>query len=241
MMLVIIYGLLIFFTSLAGGLAPLILPNANESRLKLFVCLGAGLLLGMSLLHMIPEASELIPKTFGIWFLVGFLLLLVLERFVMVHACEEHGCHYHTVGLAAFAGLTIHGIIEGIALASSLVINGLGPLVLVAILSHKAPGSFTLTSILKLAGKSTKQIVLFVIGVSLSGPLGLLLAHLFLDAKDLGKPAGILLAVSAGRFLFISTCDLLPELHKTDTERGRRLTAFFVGIALSFLSGYFVG
>ena len=46
----------------------------------------------------------LVYLVFGAWMMAGFLLLLVLERFMMVHACEEHGCDYHTVGLAAFVG-----------------------------------------------------------------------------------------------------------------------------------------
>ena len=41
----------------------------------------AGLLLGMSFLHMLPEAAEMLPHTFAFWFLFGFLVLLVLERF----------------------------------------------------------------------------------------------------------------------------------------------------------------
>lgn len=233
------YALAIFSTAQIGGLLPLFFSRLHENALKLFVTFGAGLLLGMSLLHMLPEASELIPGKFGIWFLGGFLLLLVLERFIMVHACEEHGCNYHTVGLAAFAGLAIHGIIEGFALASSLLVSGLGPLVLVAILSHKAPAGFALTSILKLSGKTRNQIILFITGVSLSGPLGLLLAYFFLKSKHVEVTSGILLAISAGTFLYIAACDLLPELHKNDEERSKRLAAFFLGILVSLLSGFF--
>src|SRR5690349_567537 len=92
-----IYGALIFSTALTGGLLPLFMPNADEDKLKLFVSLGAGLLLGLAFMHMLPEASKLLPERFGAWFLVGFVLLMVLERFIMVHACEEHGCDYHTV------------------------------------------------------------------------------------------------------------------------------------------------
>lgn len=234
-----LYALAIFTTAQIGGLVPVFLTRLDENLLKLFVTFGAGLLLGMSLLHMLPEASHLIPNQFGIWFLAGFLILLVLERFIMVHACEEHGCNYHTIGLTAFLGLTIHGLIEGFALASSLLVSGLGPLVLVAILSHKAPAGFALTSILRLSGKTRNQIILFVTGVSLSGPVGLLLAHFLLKAEDVEVMSGVLLAISAGTFLYIAACDLLPELHKNDGEKSKRLVAFFFGIFLSLVSGLF--
>jgi zinc and cadmium transporter len=237
----LIYASLIFLTATAGGVLPLLMPNAREDRLKLFVSLGAGLLLGMAFLHIIPEASLLLPGSFGIGLLVGFLLLLVLERFVMVHACEEHGCDYHTIGMAAFAGLAVHGVIEGLALASSVMVSNIGPLVLVGILSHKAPAGFALTSLLKLAGKSNRRIIAFVLGVALSGPVGVMLAYLLLAKTHWQNSAGILLSVSAGTFLYISACDLLPELHRNDTEKFKRLTAFLGGLALAYVSGPLLG
>lgn len=236
-----IYSSLIFATALAGGVLPMLFTRAREDGLKLFVSLGAGLLLGMAFLHMLPEAAELVPHSFGSWFLVGFVLLLVLERFLMVHACEEHGCDYHTIGMAAFVGLTIHGVIEGFALASSIFVTQLGALILVAILAHKAPAGFALTSILKLSKKSSRQILYFVVGVALSGPLGMFLAYFILRNEKLPSTAGVLLAMSAGTFLYIAACDLLPELHRSNTEKFKRLGAFMIGIGISYLSVYLVG
>lgn len=234
----LLYGCSIFLASFSGCLVPLFVSTKRDHLLKLFVSLGAGLLLGMAFLHMLPESSHLLPRSFGPWFLAGFVLLLVLERFVMVHACEEGGCHYHTVGVAAFVGLAIHGLIEGIALGSSLVLPPLAFLVLVAILAHKGPSGFALTSILKLAGKSKKQIILFSVGVSLSGPLGLGLAFLFIQNQDYSFAAGALLALSAGTFVYIGACDLLPEIHRADGEKLKRLVVFLLGLALSFVSGF---
>jgi zinc and cadmium transporter len=232
------YGILIFLAALLGGVFPMWVSAKNENHLKLFISFGAGLLLSMAFLHMIPESFKLIPKSFGIWLLCGFCLLLFLERFIMVHACEEHGCHYHTVGMAAFVGLTIHGIIEGFALASSQMVANLGPLVLIAILSHKAPAGIALTSILKMSGKKSTQILGFVLGVALSGPLGIWLAYWILKSEHYTNTAGILLSVSAGTFLYIGACDLLPELHRTDGEKLKRLVSFCFGILISVLSGY---
>lgn len=233
-------GFLIFLAALTGGLLPLWIKSQNENLLKLFISFGAGLLLSMSFLHMIPEAFHLIPKTFGLWLLVGFCLLLFLERFIMVHACEEHGCHYHTVGIAAFMGLTIHGLIEGFALASSQIVTHLGFLVLIAILSHKAPAGIALTSILKMAGKKPSQILSFNLGVALSGPIGIFLAYWILKSQHYSQAAGILLSISAGTFLYIGACDLLPEIHRTDGEKIKRLISFCLGIFVSILSGYLV-
>lgn len=236
--LLALYAGSIFATALLGGILPLLIPTKNDHLLKLFVSLGAGLLLGMAFLHMLPESSHMVPHSFGMWFLAGFVVLLVLERFVMIHACDEHGCHYHTVGLTAFLGLAVHGMIEGLALGSSLVLPPLAVFVLVAILAHKAPSGFALASILKLAGKSNRQILLFSVGVALSGPLGLLLAYFFLRSQDYAPAAGALLALSAGTFLYISACDLLPELHRTGDDKVKRLIAFLLGLGICLASGY---
>ena len=235
-----LYAVLLFATALLGGGLPMLIPSIHDTKLKLYVCLGAGLLLGMAFLHMLPEAAELLPGRFGLWFLGGFVLLLVLERFLMVHPCEEHGCDYHTIGVAAFAGLTIHGVIEGLALASSIYVTELGPLVLVAILSHKAPQGFALTSILKMSTYSRTRIWLFLTGVAASGPLGILLGYLFMSTQPVPNAAGALLAMSAGTFVYIGACDLLPELHGKDLSASHgkftRLATFMVGIGLSLVS-----
>lgn len=236
----IFYSGAVFLTAVVGGIAPLIIPTRFQSHSHLFVCLGAGLLLGLAFLHMIPEAARLLPSAFGFWFLLGFLLLLVLERFLMVHPCEEHGCDYHTIGVAAFMGLTVHGVIEGLALASSLLVPQLGPLVLLAILAHTAPQGFALTSLLKMAGKSRRQILLFLIGVALSGPAGMVSGAFLLRANQLSDTTGILLAVSSGTFVYIGACDLLPELHRKTEDKFRRLAAFFIGIFLSATSGLLI-
>lgn len=235
-----LYSSLIFLAAFIGGIVPMWISTKNENHLKLFISFGAGLLLSMAFLHMIPESFKLLPRSFGIWLLTGFCLLLFLERFIMVHACEEHGCHYHTIGIAAFVGLTIHGLIEGFALASSQLVAHLGPLVLIAILSHKAPAGIALTSILKMSGKKPVQILGFILGVALSGPLGIFLAYWILKTEHYSNAAGILLSLSAGTFLYIGACDLLPELHRTDGEKIKRLISFILGIIISIASGYLI-
>lgn len=233
-----LYSGLVFLAALIGGSLPLFIRHKNEEMLKLFVSLGAGLLLGMALIHLLPEAHALIPKSFSKWFLAGFVLLLLLERFVMIHACEEDHCDYHTIGTTAFVGLAIHGFIEGMALGSSLLVAHLAPLILIAILAHKGPSTFTLTVLLRLAKRSKATLLFFIIGTALSGPAGIFTAYFLLKGRYHYELAGILLALSAGTFLYIAACDLIPELHRTNTHKYPRLVAFLVGIAFSFISIY---
>jgi ABC-2 type transport system ATP-binding protein len=88
---------------------------------------------------------------------------------------------------------------------------------------------------------SKGKIVAFGMGVSLSVPMGCFIAYRILEKGQLQNSAGILLAVSAGTFLYIAACDLLPELHRSDTEKMKRLFAFLFGLLIAFVSGPLMG
>lgn len=229
------YALAVFVASLIGGTYPLLQGQIPERKLKLAISLGAGLLLGMALLHLLPEAAHLNPSYFAVAFFLGFLVLFLLERFLMVHACEEHHCDFHTVGMAAFAGLAVHGVIEGVAIASALRLSTMAWFVLLAIAVHKVPASFTLTSLLQMARKPRSRILWFTVGVALASPFGVALGAYLLEGTDYAPLSGFLLGVSAGTFLYIAACDLLPQLHRTSDDKWPRLALFLLGVGLSLI------
>ncbi len=78
----------ILLGALAGGALPLF---SNVRRSDLLLSFSAGIMLGAAFLHMLPEAVEGAGGAAVPFVLVGFLLLYVLERFVLVHVCGEPG------------------------------------------------------------------------------------------------------------------------------------------------------
>jgi zinc and cadmium transporter len=74
--------------ALAGGALPLF---SNVRRSDLLLSFSAGIMLGAAFLHMLPEAVEGGGGAAVPFVLVGFLLLYLLERFVLVHLCAEPG------------------------------------------------------------------------------------------------------------------------------------------------------
>jgi len=70
------------------------------------------------------------------------------------HAHAGTGCDVHTMGLAAFVGLSLHTVVDGFALGAASSEQALGFLVFLAILAHKVPSSFSLSSILRGEGYS---------------------------------------------------------------------------------------
>ena len=81
-----IYCVLVVATSLAGGWL-LLLIHLNHTRLQMAVSFVAGLMLGIALLHFLPDASEhlqSLDKTVE-WMLGGFLSMFFVQRFFHFH------------------------------------------------------------------------------------------------------------------------------------------------------------
>jgi zinc and cadmium transporter len=234
----IIYSVLVMATGWTGAFLPFLVPRKSRegSRvLRLFISLGAGVLLGAAFLHLIPDAIASLGKPMGFWLLGGFLFLFFLETFTFSHPCEEGHCDYHKIGWVAFAGLGLHNLMNGVALGASASIPALGLVVFLATLLHKGPEFFSLSSLL-LAGKRSRSQVLLLVGlVSLMIPVGALLSRAFL-AGQTEAVLGSALAFSAGTFIHIAVVDLAPEIHRAEQWRNWHFAAFMVGLVLMGLA-----
>jgi zinc transporter ZupT len=118
--------------------------------------------------------------------------------------------------LATTTGLVIHATADGIALGASAgsANTRLGFMVFIAIMLHKAPAAFGLTSVLLKQGLSKRAARGHLIIFSLAAPVGALVTWLILNiagsdpASDAGQGrdwwTGLLLLFSAGTFLFVA-------------------------------------
>jgi zinc and cadmium transporter len=233
------YNLLVVVSIWAGAVLAFFGPD-HRRFVRATVSFSAGIFLGVAFLHMIPEAIEILDSASGYWILAGFVLFNLLERFVMTHPCEEDHCDYHRVGLAALLGLSLHSVMNGIALGSSLLVPGLGLPVLLATLVHKAPESYSLTSLLLLGKGRRTGLFGYVAVLSVMVPLGTLLAYLGLASHG-SSVVGAAVALSAGTFLQIATGDLLPEMHGPRQSRTDGLIGFFLGLAAVGLTRFMGG
>jgi zinc transporter 9 len=110
---------------------------------------------------------------------------------------------------ATTTGLVIHAAADGIALGASSSDTGLSFIIFLAIMVHKAPASFGLTSILLKQGLSSRTARAHLLVFSLAAPVGALATFLF--AQMMGSSSadgagsqwrtGMLLLFSGGTFL----------------------------------------
>ncbi len=223
--------------SFAGSLLPLV-RNWSRQTLCLVVSFCAGILLGATFFHMVPEAAAHTAH-FGGAVLAGFLVLYILERFILSHTCEEQGCDYHRLGASAFFGIVFHDLVEGFSLGASLSSPSVSIPVFAAIAIHKIPSTFSLTGVLLLGRYTRTRIVGLSFVLACMTPLGVLVSFLFL--KSLPHEAiALSLAVAAGTFLAIATSDLLPHVHGQHEGRLKNLGALLAGVALMAFGAGFV-
>ncbi len=257
-----VYSGAILTGSLAGGVLPLLGKRTRSDALLSF---SAGVMLGAAFFHMLPEAVHLGGPDVIPWAVAGFLFLFLLERFVLVHVCAEPGpserllghpappphglrehaghdhaheatgCDVHTLGLAAFVGLSLHTLVDGFALGAAQSDPALGLLVFVAILAHKIPSSVSLTAILRAEGYGKKQALLMNASFALMVPLGAAL-FLVVDRMVAARSfTAVALAASAGSFLQLSLSDILPDLHRRGGDRWKISLALLAGLAAMWM------
>lgn len=150
--LLAIYCALVLLASLVGGWLPLFV-RLTHTRLQMAISLVAGLMLGIALLHFLPDAAEQLhslDRTLE-WVLGGFLAMFFLQRFFHFHhhdlpegdpedCCHhddnhDHVQHAHTLAdksakqlswVGTALGLTLHSLLDGLALAAAVEVQSRG-------------------------------------------------------------------------------------------------------------------
>jgi len=223
----------VILISLVGGFLPL-LRELSQRALALLLSFSAGVLLGAVFFHMLPETGKVLTENIGWPVLSGFLMIFVMERFVFIHACEEHECDIHQMGIPAFLGISLHSLLDGVALGAGLLLPQLGPVVLLAVIVHKMPDSISISSILLSVGWPRRKVATLSVLFALTTPVGALLAYLFfrtLSETDVAVAIGI----SAGTFLAIATADILPQVHRIEQRNPMTLIFLVAGLTVSWL------
>ena len=206
------------------------------------------------------SADEAVDFTVMMWVVAGWLTMFFIERFFCYHHHDletdaagelhelsehEHDCghahhHHHDITWSGAAfGLTIHSVIEGVALAASvyhrhdnLPLAGLGTFLVIVL--HKPFDSMTIAMLMARGGWSP-QVRYAINGLfALAIPVGIALFFLgMLSEAPSGPLLAYSLAFSSGTFLCISLSDLLPELQFHDHDRGKLSIALLLGLALA--------
>lgn len=242
MLYLFIFCIAIVIASLLGGVVPLFFKPTHRRMQLAGSCIG-GVMVGIATLDLLPEAlayGEV--RSVMLFSLAGFIAIFLLERFLPSHCHEvsEDACS-HTCGhehkltwVGAFLGLSVHSLFAGIALAAAWSAGGF-PIALgifVAIVAHKPFDGLTIVAIMRMENIKNSKLLIANVLLSLSVPLGVILFQLFGEVNS--NVIAATLAFSAGMFLCISLCDLLPELQFHGHDRIGLTLALLLGLAIAW-------
>jgi zinc and cadmium transporter len=237
---VVVYSLLILAASIAGGMLPL-KWHGSRDQLPSLLSISAGFMVGAIFFQMLPEAIELMGVGASVGIMTGFLFLYILERFMTIHACEGDECGVHELGLLAFLGMSIHTVTDGLALGAGMHSAPLGFTVFLAIIAHKLPSAFSLSTILVHARYSMARIMVMMCIFALLVPAGVGVYALIELAFPSLPVEGFFVAFACGSFLHIALSDLIPEMHRAGKARYLHTAFFLAGIAAMALLKHLCG
>ncbi|KLU06068.1 Zinc transporter, ZIP family [Rhodopirellula islandica] len=258
--LLLVYCVFVLAASMAGGRLSSLL-RMTHLRTQLLMSGVGGLMLGIALLHLLPHATEVLnsPTKACRGALIGLLVMFLTIRLFHTHdhgvpvesdgtnsECDHGHDHHHSEkGISWFGlffGLALHTLVDGVALASSVLIDaehgawlglaGLGTFLAVAL--HKPLDAFAITSVMNKQKWSVSAQNIANAAFSLACPIGA--AAFYFGAMKFDANNAFLgwgLAISAGFFLGIALADLLPEVAFHDHDRVKLTMAFLFGVAIA--------
>lgn len=232
-----------------GGLlvAGLLLTIDKASRAKVvpwLVSFAVGTLLGAATLTLMPEALEgLAPaRAFGVM-LGGILTFFVLEKLVLLRHChDDAACEvHHSTTTLVIVGDAVHTFVDGVAIAASTLVSiPTGLMTALAAIAHEIPQEAGDFGILLAAGHSRRKALLLNAMSALGGLAGATLMLIFGASVPLAQP--YVLAFAAGNFLYVAMSDLIPHLHRGESDPNpvRQIVLIALGLAtIGLLNAYF--
>lgn len=205
----------------------------DRTVLQYFLALGAGFMLAVAFLRMVPESLEKGSHLY-LYVLIGYFVVHLTEHTLTPHFHFGEEVHHDAlvhpaVGYLGLAGLCIHTFFDGVAIASGfLVSRPLGFILFGAVLLHKLPEGFAVGSLMLASGASRRTAVLASAVLGLSTVAGVVFLNLFSGI------VGQALALSAGVTIYVAASDLIPEVNK-ERSWGVAL-AVFGGVLLYYVA-----
>jgi zinc and cadmium transporter len=226
---VLLFSLVVGMSTMGGVYLAKYLTSWTKRNSLLMISFAGGVLVATAFLEIMPEAAA---KS-GAWpyaALAGLVLLFVIEHFMAIHECQQETCDIHNIGTISAMGIGVHSFIDGVVIGTGFQAGAtVGIITALAVIAHELPeGAFTY-SLLIANGQPHRKSMLIGWAVALATPIGTVLTYLLLQGMGPGI-LGVMLAFSAGTFLYVGSADLLPQIH---TRPNFRLLALMLaGVSL---------
>ena len=203
--------------SLLGGLYLLYGKKGVRTLQRVAVPFAAGALLAAAFLDLLPEALEDgNTKQVLIYTLIGLVLFFVLERSLSWFHHHHDDGETHGVGRRntslIIIGDTIHNFIDGLAIGASFLVDpAVGFVTTLAIAAHEIPQEIGDFGLLLSKGMPKRKVLIVNLVSAMATVVGAVLVFGF--GGELGISESLLLAITAGFFIYIAASDIIPTIH----------------------------
>src|SRR5438445_2216031 len=227
----LVYALVAALGNVIGALAVTRRAARGLAVIEHFVAFGAGFMLAVAVVELLPEAFARSGAAAPALVLAGYLAVHFTQHTVTphFHFGEETHAVNRVAGTSAVVGLLLHTFFDGVAIASAFLVRPtLGVMVFIAILLHKLPEGVTISSLYLAVGRTGAQ------AVGAAGLLGIatLAGVLVTDQASFLVHHG--LALDGRVTIYVAASNLVPEFQG---KPGWRLpAAFFAGAAVFFVT-----
>jgi ZIP family zinc transporter/zinc and cadmium transporter len=227
-----IYAAIAALGDLAGGLVVIRSPVSHSRRgLAVLTGFGAGFMLAVALVGMLPEAIALDGGLTVV--LAGYLVVHLTQHVLTPHfhfGEETHGdaMTSRRVGVWALLGLLPHSFFDGVAISSGFLHSTeLGLLVFGAVVLHKVPEGVSLASVMLASGNDRWRAFNAVGTMGLATVVGGLLTPWIPPLAHWGLP------LATGVTIYVAASNLIPESQR---EHGYAVQgAVFLGVVVYYL------
>lgn len=197
--------------------------------LQYFLGLGAGYMLAVAFVEVIPESVHLSGESALLFVLIGYFLVHLFEHTLAPHFHFGEETHteevsHHRASTSVLVGMTIHTFFDGVAIAAGfLVSTWLGAVMFFAVFLHKLPEGFTVASVVLASGQGKRNAILA------AGLLGVATVFGVALTSSLEGQLKYALPLSGGVTLYVAATDLLPEVNREPNWKMALLV--FAGVA----------
>ena len=197
--------------------------------LQYFLALGAGYMLAVAFLDVIPESVKLAGERALLFVLIGFFLVHLFEHTIAPHFHFGEETHldevsHHHARNTVLLGLVIHTFFDGVAIAAGFLVSvWLGAMIFVAVFLHKLPEGFTVASVVLASGQGRRNAILAAGLLGAATLLGVLLTSVLQGQLRYALP------ISGGVTVYVAATDLLPEVNREPNWKMAMLV--FTGVA----------
>lgn len=213
----------LFVVSLSGALLPIVLARrfGKYAIFPIADSFAAGILCSAAFIHLLPDATEELQPLNIKYPVAGALAVFGAIGVHLLDVCSTSTSTNHTSYVLASA-LTVHALLEGLALGAGALKQHTFIAIFAAILLHKAFAAMSLGAALSSSSLSKRSYfiiaVVFAAVTPLSALSALLLVRNILVPSHARFVSASLTAVSAGVFAYVALAELLQNRAHATTS-----------------------